>query len=420
MKIAKYIGDLLYDYECVVIPGLGGFLTNDKSATVNTSSNQFNPPNKQILFNAFLKTNDGLLVNYVAREESLNYKDAKSQVDQFVLLCHKALDLGKRIHFHNVGYIYKGKEDKLIFEQDKNINYNPEAFGLSSFVSPAIKRTTAEDKLKEKIIGKTEKLASDRKKINKTTNINAKSRKESQESKTKHYSAKESHRKSPYRTQIAFIGVLIILIAIGWGFMNKEKVKKYYNNYSSVIPFFYPNTNDYILKNINHIPISKIVKPNKKSLTSIGKTDVLISKKKNVKPPLPQVKKYENNIVGISQKDNSKTIRKATTSLKIKENKNKFSKLNQHKIKSYGLKVNNLSNVQKKYFIIAGSFKDYKNAQNLIQKLRYAGYPARKAGVNKYGMIRVAYAGFKNKNIAEQQLLTIRKSKNPSAWIFVN
>ncbi len=417
MKIAKYIGDLLYDYECVVIPGLGGFLTNDKSATVNTSSNQFNPPNKQILFNAFLKTNDGLLVNYVAREESLNYKDAKSQVDQFVLLCHKALDQGKRIHFHNVGYIYQGDEGKLLFEQDKNINYNPEAFGLSNFVSPAIKRTTAEDKLKEKIIGKTDKSLV-KEKINKTIKSNTKSGIVNQESKRKHYSAKASNRKSPYRTQIAFIGVLVVLIAIGWGFMNKEKVKKYYNNYSSVIPFFYPTTNDYLLNNINHIPISKIVKPNNKNLISKGKTEKILSKKKILKVPFHQSKKYKNDIAGNSLKNNIKTVIKATSSLKVKGNHGS-PHINPKKTIIPVLKVNPLTNEQKRYFIIAGSFKNYKNAQNLIQKLRYAGYPSRKAGVNKYGLIRVAYAGFKSKNIAEQQLMAIRKSKNPSAWIFV-
>jgi len=69
MKIARYIGDLLYDYECVVIPGLGGFLTNDKPASIQPNTHYFHPPFKQVMFNAYLKTNDGLLVNYIAREE---------------------------------------------------------------------------------------------------------------------------------------------------------------------------------------------------------------------------------------------------------------------------------------------------------------------------------------------------------------
>ncbi|HJN06872.1 MAG TPA: HU family DNA-binding protein, partial [Bacteroidales bacterium] len=112
MKIAKYIGDLLYDYECVVIPGLGGFLTNDNPVSINEVTYSFSPPFRKIHFNVYLRTNDGLLVNHIAQQEQIGYKTAKQKVDQFVFQCHNALETGRRIKFQNIGSLY--------YDGDKN------------------------------------------------------------------------------------------------------------------------------------------------------------------------------------------------------------------------------------------------------------------------------------------------------------
>ena len=69
MKIAKYVGDLLYDYECVVIPGLGGFISEDSSVSINEVTHNFSPPFRNVHFNIHLRANDGLLVNHVAQQD---------------------------------------------------------------------------------------------------------------------------------------------------------------------------------------------------------------------------------------------------------------------------------------------------------------------------------------------------------------
>jgi len=61
MQLATYIKDLLYRYECVIIPGFGAFLTQYQSATINSANNSIFPPGKQVSFNRQLQTNDGLL-----------------------------------------------------------------------------------------------------------------------------------------------------------------------------------------------------------------------------------------------------------------------------------------------------------------------------------------------------------------------
>ena len=66
MQLETYISDLLYRYECVVIPDFGAFLTQPVSARIDESNFTFYPPKKELSFNEQLKNNDGLLAKYIA------------------------------------------------------------------------------------------------------------------------------------------------------------------------------------------------------------------------------------------------------------------------------------------------------------------------------------------------------------------
>ena len=72
MTLSKYISDLLYRYECVIVPNFGGFVTNEISAKVNHFTHTFYAPSKQLTFNSHLQNNDGLLANYVASTENIS------------------------------------------------------------------------------------------------------------------------------------------------------------------------------------------------------------------------------------------------------------------------------------------------------------------------------------------------------------
>ena len=76
MTLANYISNLLYRYECVIVPNFGGFVTNNISAKINHFTHTFNAPSKQLTFNFHLQNNDGLLANYVATSEKISYQKA--------------------------------------------------------------------------------------------------------------------------------------------------------------------------------------------------------------------------------------------------------------------------------------------------------------------------------------------------------
>ena len=50
MKMETYISELLYRHDCVILPGLGGFITNYRSAQIHPVSHTLRPPSKSISF----------------------------------------------------------------------------------------------------------------------------------------------------------------------------------------------------------------------------------------------------------------------------------------------------------------------------------------------------------------------------------
>lgn len=147
MTTANCISDLLYRYECVIVPNFGGFVTNEISARVNHFTHNFYPPSKQLTFNAHLQNNDGLLVNYIAAAKNISYSEALEIIQKEVaswklLLNTEILDL------ENIGSFKFNSEHKIIFEPVNSHNYLTSSFGLGSYVSPAIKRVVFKEKIK--------------------------------------------------------------------------------------------------------------------------------------------------------------------------------------------------------------------------------------------------------------------------------
>jgi len=150
MTISTYISDLLYRYECVILPGFGAFLTQNLSARIDNDTNTFYPPSKIISFNRQLQTNDGLLANYVASAENISYEVALRQVRDYASTLLKRLEKGEVVTFKNIGEISKNTEGTLLFSPKENQNFNTSSFGLSPVISHLIEREIQETPAAEK------------------------------------------------------------------------------------------------------------------------------------------------------------------------------------------------------------------------------------------------------------------------------
>ena len=139
MTLTNYINDLLYRYDCVIVPDFGGFVTNAISAKVNHFSHTFYPPTKQITFNAHLTNNDGLLANYIASSENISFEEANNQIAKVVKGWNAQLQLDT-ITIGKIGSLSLNKEKQLIFDPNTTSNYLTETFGMGAISSPAVKR----------------------------------------------------------------------------------------------------------------------------------------------------------------------------------------------------------------------------------------------------------------------------------------
>lgn len=138
MQLDTYIKDLLYRYECVIVPGFGAFLTHHQPARIEADC--FYPPSKRISFNRQLQTNDGLLSDYIAKAESISYESALQKVRDKALFLKQEIAQGKKIVFTHIGSLEMNKQGNLIFEPDIVVNYLTASFGLSSYTSPEVVR----------------------------------------------------------------------------------------------------------------------------------------------------------------------------------------------------------------------------------------------------------------------------------------
>lgn len=308
MNIEPYIAQLLYRYQCVTVPGFGAFLTEIQSAQWIESSNSFFPPKKMISFNANLKNNDGLLANHIAQAEKTSYDYAVSAIQYEVLNWKKALEANGSFSIKNIGEISLNADNNIVFKPSDQTNYLSSSFGLSAFVSPAVKREIFEQKIEE---------------LEAHTVITLDTEERSGRSYLKYAAIfvlglglAGSVGYTAYQNQITTETVLV-----------EKSVQKQVNNKIQEATFF-------------------------------------------IKSPIPAV------------------------TLSVKESK-------------------------MSYHIMAGAFREEKNAEKIYKRLSDQGYKARRIGINKYGLYPVLYGSYATFAEADKAKREIQKNDNPEAWLLI-
>ncbi|WP_010522667.1 SPOR domain-containing protein [Aquimarina agarivorans] len=147
MTITNYICDLLYRYDCVIVPDFGAFLTKRIAAHFSEDTHLMYPPQKQLSFNQQITNNDGLLANYIVSNEQVTYDKALEKIKTFVLQVKTELENKGRVTFSDIGFFNVNFENNLIFEPLHTSNYLPEAFGLSTLMSSSILRETLKEEV---------------------------------------------------------------------------------------------------------------------------------------------------------------------------------------------------------------------------------------------------------------------------------
>lgn len=308
MNIQPYIAQLLYRYQCVTVPGFGAFLTEIQSAQLIESSHSFFPPKKIISFNGQLQNNDGLLANHIAQAEKTSYEYAVSAIQFEVFNWKKMLQENSLFSLKNIGDFSLNADRNLIFKPFDQTNYLTNSFGLSTFVSPVVKRELFEQKI------------------------------ESLEENLTITLVPEKRKKTAYLKYAA-------IFVLGLGLTSAA---------------VYPIYQQYVANERIIVEQSVQIKVQNK----IQEATFFIEN------PIPAV------------------------TLTVKETK-------------------------MSYHIMAGAFREERNANRIFKQLSNQGYKARRIPQNKYGLYPVLYGSYATFAEAEKAKIAIQKTVNPDAWILV-
>lgn len=310
MRMEQYISQLLYRYQCVTVPGFGAFLTENRSASLSEETNTFSPPKKVVSFNFYLKNNDGLLANHIALSEKIDYEKAISLIEEEVTSWKYTIQKSEAITLKNIGKLSLNNESKLIFEPIESLNYSTHAFGLTSFVSPQIKR-----ELFKKEVEKLEEKAP----------------------------IQFTPEKRGTSSWLKYAAIFAVGLGMSGYFGNQWYEKK------------------------------------------VATETLLVEKnvQQKVEDKIQQATFFiENPIPAVT--------------LSVKE------------------EVTNHN-----YHIVAGAFKEVRNAERALQSLLKLGYSAKKISPNKHGLHPVIYGSYASLQEAQQALQTIKQSHNKDAWMLV-
>lgn len=135
MELSQYIQELLVDHDCVIVPGIGGFVCNYQSARIEgDKACTFYPPSKFIVFNTKLAHNDGLLATYISQKLNVDYSIAMQNIKKEAELILRSLKQDGKYYFSGVGQIVKTKNNTLEFIQSDEFQFLSDSFGLMPVV----------------------------------------------------------------------------------------------------------------------------------------------------------------------------------------------------------------------------------------------------------------------------------------------
>jgi len=139
MQIAKHIFDLLQQHDCVIVPSLGGFLAQRKSASWNEEG-ILQAPSRIISFNARLTSSDGLLIHHLAAVLNVSYLEAAKQVEKYVASANRLLASGEKIALENIGVLDFDTEGNLQFAPAVDNDFFASAFALRTIVAKPVEK----------------------------------------------------------------------------------------------------------------------------------------------------------------------------------------------------------------------------------------------------------------------------------------
>lgn len=132
-RLDRHIEILLLSNDCVIVPGLGGFMAHYVPARYDLGDNMFIPPTRTLGFNPQLIMNDSLLAQAYIESYDISYPEAIRRIDEEVNELLQQLELDGEYNLMGIGRLFYNVEGKIEFTPCDAGILTPALYGLSAF-----------------------------------------------------------------------------------------------------------------------------------------------------------------------------------------------------------------------------------------------------------------------------------------------
>lgn len=133
IELERHIEILLLRNDCVIVPGLGGFIASHIPATYDERDCLFLPPQRTLGFNPKLKINDSLLVQSYTEAYDISYPDALNRISGEVNELKQIIYNEGSYELCDIGTLYLNNDGNLEFKPCEAGILTPDLYSLSSF-----------------------------------------------------------------------------------------------------------------------------------------------------------------------------------------------------------------------------------------------------------------------------------------------
>lgn len=380
IELAQHIEVLLLENDCVIVPGLGGFVAHYTPAMRVAEENVFLPPTRIIGFNPQLKMNDGLLVQSYMAVYDTDFSDATRIVEKEVAYIFTALHEEGKVDLPNIGELRYSIHGIYDFAPYDHKITTPYLYGLDSFEMQELAE------LKKPYMEKT---------IRYSVPVVPEDKKRRVEIK---------FNRSYLSNAVAMIAVVALFFFLSTPIENTEVVE---GNYAQLLPNELFEMIEKESLAINPIVVSRKADTPK---TSAQKNTGQKAKKKVVPVAVREVKVGQANAQNapvVSQPKQQAAEVSSSASATIKSEVQKTTA---------GTVAPSLVSA-KKYHIIIASVGTEKDAEAMAKQLIEKGYPHAKAIVGD-GKMRVSIESCGTETEAYQALNRVRQNETyKNAWV---
>ncbi|GJH39938.1 hypothetical protein RCZ04_04880 [Capnocytophaga sp. HP1101] len=436
-----YIEELLYKHQCVIIPKFGAFISNRKSAQM-ADDKTFDPPKRELSFNPSLTSNDGLLIKYISEQTGIEYNLVEDYVNLAVEGWKRILQQDQALNLEKIGTLKLVGEGRISFEAADDVNFLTDSFGMAPFVPHEV--TASDLKIEENQVRPTlEHPSTDTGVPNlppeEDAVVTPPESPVSQVTAPVVTNAPKTHRRGstppppkekkpakimPYVKYTAVASVGLAILAYGAYLLFGETVVNEGNGEDQFVV-----TDSLVQERLNQklSEAAVFTPPITIPAIPLQVEKVKAKKPEQVKPEQPKPQQTQpaqtpNQSTAVTTTKPANTPAQVATTPKPAQTNTapkpaqtttapKPAHTNTSGVASTPVRTNSAM-AAKKYQVIAGAFKDERNAETRVKQLQKLGYRnAFVLGTNARGLYQVSYGGFDSMDEAKLQQKEVQASK---------